>query len=289
MKSIAIVGAGRLGTSLAYALSKKGFVIKALSCRSKASADESREKIGQGTATTDNVRAASQGEVVFLTVPDDDIEPTAHKLAASPLDWEEKVVFHCSGLLTSLVLDPLRSKGASTASIHPCFPFPRKQSDQNLFQNIFFALEGDDLAVDEAKDIVHMIGGSHFVIHPENKSCYHIACSMVSNMSVALFFTALSLLSTCGLEEDEAKKVLWPLLEGTLHNVNKIDIFDALTGPVTRGDLTTIKKHLEELKKFPKARRIYIDLAKKALEMTGRGEKIPSEKIRALEALLERE
>ena len=289
MRSIAIIGAGRLGTSLAYALSKKGFKITAFSCRSKASAEESEEKIGQGISTTDNVHAASKGEIVFLTVPDDGIEYIVRELAASPLSWEEKIVFHCSGLLTSVALDPLRSKGAHTASVHPCFSFPKKKSDPNLFQGIFFALEGDDLAVNEAKDIVQKIGSSYFMIRAEDKACYHTACSMASNMSITLFYTALSLLSNCGFEEVEAKKILWPLLEGTLHNVNKIDIFDALTGPVVRGDLITIKKHLAELKKFPKARRIYIELAKQALEMAERGNKTLSEKITALEALLERE
>jgi predicted short-subunit dehydrogenase-like oxidoreductase (DUF2520 family) len=112
---------------------------------------------------------------------------------------------------------------------------------------------------------------------------------MASNMSVVLFYTAQSLLGQCGIAEEEAKKILWPLLEGTLHNVNKIDIFDALTGPISRGDVTTIQKHLAELKKFPKARQIYIELAKQALEMAKQGDKIPDETVSAVEALLEHE
>lgn len=289
MKPIAIIGAGRLGASLGYALSKKGYTIKALSCRSKSSAEDSRQKIGQGTASTDNVRTADQGEIVFLTVPDDAIEYVAKELESSPLDWREKIVLHCSGLLTSHALDPLQSKGAHTASVHPCSSFPKKQSRIDLFQGIFFALEGDEGAVSAVKDIVSTIGGLHFMIRAEDKACYHTACSLASNMSVALLYTAISLLSECGLGQDEAKKILRPLLEGTLHNVNKIDIFGALTGPVARGDLTTIKKHLAELKKFPSARRIYIDLAKQSLEMAKRGNKTPREKISAMEALLERE
>jgi predicted short-subunit dehydrogenase-like oxidoreductase (DUF2520 family) len=257
MKSIAIIGAGRLGASLGHVLSKKGYTIKALSCRSLASAEESRQMIGQGMASTDNVRTADKGEIVFLTVPDDGIEGVVEELASSPLKWEEKVVFHCSGLSTSRLLHPLRSKGARTASVHPCFSFPKKQARQNLFQDIYFALEGDDSAVASAKDIICMIGGFHFTIRAEDKACYHTACSMASNMSVALLYTAISLITQCGLGEDEAKKVIWPLLEGTLHNVNKIDIFDALTGPVARGDLTTIRKHLVELEKFPSSSRIY--------------------------------
>jgi predicted short-subunit dehydrogenase-like oxidoreductase (DUF2520 family) len=289
MKSIAIIGAGRLGTSLGYALSKKGYSIKALSCLSISSAEESRQKIGQGKASTDNVRTADQGEIVSLTVPDDEIEHVVQELVSSPLSWEEKIVFHCSGLLTSSVLHPLQIKGAHTASVHPCFSFPKKQRRPDLFQGIYFALEGDDTAVATAKDIISTIGGLHFKIRAEYKACYHTACSMTSNLSVALLYTAISLLSNCGIREDKAQKILWPLLEGTLHNVNKIDIFDALTGPVARGDLSTIRKHLAELERSPSARRIYIGLAKQALEMVKRENKIPKEKISVLEALLEHE
>ncbi len=289
MKSIAIIGAGRLGTSLGYALSKKGYAINALSCRSITSAEESRQKIGQGVATTDNVRTADQAETVFLTVPDDEIEAVVKELVSSPLNWEEKIAFQCSGLLTSRVLDPLRAKGVYAASVHPCFSFSKKHSSQDLFHGVHFALEGDDLAVAAAKDIIYAIGGLYFMIHAKDKACYHTACSLASNMSVALLYTAISLLGRCGLGEDEAKKVLGPLLEATLHNVNKINIFDALTGPVARGDLTTIKKHLIELEKFPPVRRIYVDLAKQALEIAKRRDKIPREKISAMAALLEYE
>jgi predicted short-subunit dehydrogenase-like oxidoreductase (DUF2520 family) len=289
MTSIAIIGAGSLGTSLGYALSKKGYPIKALSCLSISSAEESRQKIGQGKASTDNLLTADQGEIVFLTVPDDAIEHVVKELASSPLNWEEKIVFHCSGLLISRVLRPLQTKGAHTASVHPCFSFPKKQRRADLFQGIYFALEGDDLAVAAAKDIIRTIGGLHFKIRAENKACYHTACSMTSNLSVALLYTAISLLGKCGIREEKARKILWPLLEGTLHNVNIIDIFDALTGPLARGDLSTIRKHLKELEQSPSARRIYIDLAKQALEMAKRGNKITKEKISMLEGLLEHE
>jgi predicted short-subunit dehydrogenase-like oxidoreductase (DUF2520 family) len=289
MKNIAIIGAGRLGTSMSYALSKNGFKIHALSCTSISSAEESQQIIGQGNTFTDNIRAADRGEIVFLTVPDDEIEPVVQELASSPLSWEEKIVFHCSGLLTSEVLMPLQIKGAHTASVHPCLSFPKKESKADLFHQIYFALEGEDLAVTAAKDIINRLGGLHFKINADNKICYHTACSLTSNMSVALLYTAISLLGKCGIREDEAKKVLWPLLEGTLHNVNKIDIFEALTGPVARGDLATVKKHLAELEQSPSARRIYIDLARQALKMAKRGNKIPEEKVKALEVLLEHE
>lgn len=289
MKHIAIIGAGRLGTSLGYALTRRGYTVEAISCRSADSSEESRQKIGQGTASTDNVRTADSGEVVFITVPDDEIEGIVEELGTSLLKWDEKIVFHCSGLLTSRILLPLRTLGAQTASLHPCFSFPKKENTPDLFQGIYFALEGDDIAVTVAKEIVGAIGGFTFNIRAENKACYHTACSMASNLSVVLLYTAISLLSRCGHGEEEAKKILWPLLEGTLHNVNKIDIFSALTGPVVRGDLATIEKHLAELEKHPSARRVYIDLTKQALEMVKRTNAIRQDKISAMEALLEYE
>lgn len=286
MKSVAIIGAGRLGTSMGYALSQRDYTIIALSCLTMPSAEESQKIIGQGHASTDNVRTADRGEILFLTVPDDEIARVVQELVSSPLSWEGKTVFHCSGLLTSSILEPLQTKGAHTASLHPCYSFPRKESRPDLFQDIYFALEGDDSAVAAAEEIIQRIGGVDIKIRAEDKANYHTACSLTSNMSVALFYTAIALLSQCGITEEKAKKVLWPLLEGTLQNVNKIDIFDALTGPVARGDLNSVRTHLAELEHSPIARRIYIDLARQALEMTKRGGRIPKEKVSALEALL---
>ncbi len=286
MKNIAIIGAGRLGTSLAHALSQKGYSIKALSCRSLCSAEESRHIIGQGSPSTDNVRTASQGEILFLTVPDDELGRAAKDLASAALEWKGKFVFHCSGLLTSKTLAPLKKKGAHTASVHPGQSFPNKECPIDIFQGVFFALEGDAQALSVAKDIVKILGARHFTIRTKDKASYHTACSLASNMCVVLLYSAISLLSECGIGEKQAKKILWPLVEGTLHNVNKIDIFSALTGPVPRGDLNTIKKHLAELKKFPSLHGIYIDLARQALEMAKRGKKVSREKISAMEALL---
>lgn len=289
MKNIAIIGAGRLGTALGRALSKKGYAIKALSCRSLLSVEESQRIIGQGISLLDNIQASLYGEILFLSAPDDELKGVVKELESAPLQWEGKVVFHCSGLQTSKILEPLKAKGAHTASVHPIQSFPSKQTSPDVFQGIYFALEGDPEAVSTAREIVQTLGARHFLIRPEEKASYHTACSMASNMCVVLLDSAISLLRECGMGEEQAKKILWPLIEGTLHNVNKIDISDALTGPVPRGDVNTIKKHLEELKKFPLIRRIYIDLAHQALEMAKGLKKVPEEKISAMEALLARE
>ncbi len=90
MTDVSIIGAGRLGTSLGYALLKKGYKIKALSCRTISSAEESKEIIGEGIASIDNIQTARVGEIVFLCLPDEEISKVARVLASSDINWLKK-------------------------------------------------------------------------------------------------------------------------------------------------------------------------------------------------------
>jgi len=134
MKTVAIIGAGRLGTSLGIALKKNGYPIKALSCLRLSSARESSRLIGEGQPYTDNLKAAGTSRIIIITVPDDKIKKSAEKLASGIPDWEEKLVWHCSGLLPSRILDPLKAKGAMTASVHPVQSFAKKNAAPDMFK-----------------------------------------------------------------------------------------------------------------------------------------------------------
>jgi predicted short-subunit dehydrogenase-like oxidoreductase (DUF2520 family) len=289
MKPIAIIGAGRLGASLGYSLSRKGYAITAVSTRSQHSAEESGRLIGQGEPLIDNAQAARSAQIIILSVPDDDIPKVVNELAAQKLDWEGKLVFHCSGLYPSSLLKILEAKGAQTASVHPNQSFPRKLNDENAFKGVYFALEGGEQARAAAENIVHDLGGHPFVIQAEDKPVYHAACSVASNLFVALLDVALSLLQQCGLEPDTGRELLLPLVERTLQNVKKLNTSEALSGPIVRGDHKSVKKHLDALEKSPFFREAYITLASQALEITKRRREIPPDKIKALEDLLGRE
>lgn len=286
MIDIAIIGAGRVGASLGYALRKKGYRIKAFSCKSLESARKSRKIIGRGKPLTDIREVASKGEIVFLCVPDGKIERIAKEIARSDIDWSRKTVFHCSGLLPSQILSPLKKKGALTASFHPVQSFPAKSAEIKQFKGIYFGLEGCREAISLAKTIVRNLGGRALILQPSDKPLYHAACSMASNFLVVLLDTAASLLAHLGFEE-ESFKILFPLVKGTLHNVKKFNISSSLTGPLVRGDRKSLGMHLESLRPLPSHREIYSALAKQALEIARKDKKLTSQKIRALKKLLE--
>lgn len=286
MINISIIGAGRVGACLGYALRKKGYRIKAFSCKTLSSARESRKIISEGKPLTDNREVASKGEIVFLCVPDEEIERTAKELARTDIDWSKKAVFHCSGLLPSQILSPLKRKGALTASFHPVQSFPAKRAEAKQFKGIYFGLEGCPEALSLAKTIVGKLGGRALILQPSEKPLYHAACSMASNFLVVLLDQATSLLAHVGFEE-ESLKILFPLVKGTLHNVKKFNIGSSLTGPLVRGDSKSLGIHLESLRRFPLHREIYSALAKQALEIARKDKKLTSQKIRALKKLLE--
>jgi predicted short-subunit dehydrogenase-like oxidoreductase (DUF2520 family) len=285
MIEIAILGAGRLGTTLGRALAEKDYTITALTCRRKKSAAESRAIVGQGRALTDNVAAARPAGVVFICVPDEAIAGLASRLARSRVDWTGKTVFHTSGLLPARVLEPLRKRGASIASFHPVQAFPSKTTRPDHFRGVAFGLEGDRDAVALAGVFARKLGGRIFIIPEEAKPFYHAALSIASNFLVVLLDAAARLLKEANVPQDEAAGMLLPLLQGTLHNVKELNTEASLTGPLVRGDAASIKAHLEALERWPRYADVYKKLSLLGLEMV-RKRGLNAQKFEALKDLL---
>ena len=287
MKSFSLVGAGRVGTSLGKALSEIGYTLKSLSCATQREAEETRRIIGKGKPSTDNIDTAQNAELLFITVPDERIEPVVQELASSPLSWQNKTVFHCSGFLPSAVLQPLKTKRASTASLHPIQSIPSKETAPSVFQNIYFSLEGEKRAILLGQKIVHDLGSRSIQIKPEDKPCFHAALSISSNFLVVLIDSVLNLLKSAGLSETKAIQILRPLLNGTLRNISNNNVRTALTGPLIRGDRQTVYAHLEALKKFKDLEDLYRHLATMALDKIGKEKALPTKKIKELRRILE--
>jgi predicted short-subunit dehydrogenase-like oxidoreductase (DUF2520 family) len=285
MMNISIIGAGKLGTCLGYALAHKGYRIQALSSRHLSSSALSSKIIGQGKPLTDNIQAACEGKIIFLCLPDEEIVKVAEELFRANLCWANKIVYHCSGLLSSRILKPLKDQGAAIASFHPIQSFSQKDAPATEFKGIYFGLEGDKKALDMAQKIVRQLEGHTLLLKEKDKALYHAACSIASNFFVVLLDMATALLKQTGLSEKKILECLLPLVEGTLRNVNKFDTKAALTGPIARGDLKSVQKHLRALEKFPLYQDLYKKLAAHALEIAG-SEKLPRQKIRALKKML---
>ncbi len=285
MREFSIVGAGRLGTSLAHTLVRKGWRLGVIADVDLAAARESRAIVGSGAATSDLGRAARGSGVLFITVPDDAVEAVAKKLSRAAGDWRGRVVFHTSGLLPAEALGALKDRGAATGSLHPVRSFPKKTMPVSHFKGIFWGVQAEGEALKTARAIVRSLGGRVHRIAAADKPLYHAACSLASNAFVSLEATAAGLLTAAGFDESTALAVLAPLLEGTLQNVKEFGWEKALTGPVVRGDVGTVRRHLVALAPFPAQDAVYRSLGLAALDLAAkRG--LPPARVRALRRLL---
>jgi predicted short-subunit dehydrogenase-like oxidoreductase (DUF2520 family) len=286
MTDVSIIGAGRLGACLGFALSRRGYKVKAVSCLTLAEAKESAKLLVGSNASTDNARTAEQGTVVFLCLPDNKIPRVASELARAKVDWSKKVVFHCSGLLPARVLTPLEKKGASIGSLHPALPFAQKKPEPGQFQGVFFGLEGDKNSLATARKMVRALGGHAFILQEKDKAAYHAGCSIASNYLVVLLESAVLVLMKTGLSEEQATQILFPLAKRTLQNVKDLGVEASLTGPIVRGDGETIKEHFKALKELPPVLDLYSRLGARALRIAQK-RKLPLGTVRALKRLLE--
>ncbi len=287
MTDIAIIGAGRLGTSLGFSLSRAGFKVKSLSCLTLREARESARIIGTAPqALADNAKAAARGEIVLLCLPDEEIPKVVRELSSSSVPWSNRTVLHCSGLLSSSVLFPLKKKGAVIGSLHPIQAVCRKSPLPGQFRNVFFGLEGEKKALNVAARIVKSLHGHALVLEQKDKPAYHAACVFASNFMVVILDAATSILQGIGFSAEQAGRTLFPLIEGTLQNVKEFGVGASLTGPIVRGDIATIKAHIKAIRSVPSLRRLYSALGAQALKIA-RKRGLPPGKIKALRKLLE--
>jgi predicted short-subunit dehydrogenase-like oxidoreductase (DUF2520 family) len=286
MKTFSIVGAGRLGTSLAAALARRGWQLEVIVDREARAARESRRILGQGRTSTALAAAAKARGAVIIAVPDGAVGRVASALARSDASWTGRNVFHTSGLLPSAILAPLAGRGARVASLHPVQAFPRKDMPASIFEGITWGLEGDAAAVTAAEKIVRALRGNVLLLSAKDKPAYHAACALASNALIALEWTAARVLGRAGVPEEDAFGTLLPLVQGTLQNVKSFGLKKAVTGPVLRGDVATVKKHLEALRGDAGARRVYAVLGRQLLRLATMKD-LPAGRVRALKRLLE--
>jgi len=285
MTRVAVLGAGRLGTSLGAALRRAGYRVAAVSCRRPASARESARLVGGAAPFTDMLAAAERGSILFICLPDREIAGAAVGLAAAAAGISGKTIFHVSGALPAATLAPLRARGANVASFHPVRSFPKKDGSGKTFAGVTIALEGDPKAVAAGARIAKALGGRALRLRPEQRPAFHAACSVLSNYLVVLFDMAETTLRRAGIRNRNAARALRDLAQETLRNVNSVDTGRALTGPIVRGDTETVARHLQALRARPRLREAYVALGRLALDLAVR-QGLPTDRIRALRTLL---
>ncbi len=283
MMKVGFVGAGTVGTALAVRLSQGGYQVVAVSSRSHSSSEKLAESVPDCRAVENNQAVADTAELVFITTPDDAIGPVT-----AGIQWHAgQDVVHCSGADSTATLEPARKLGANVGAFHPLQTFASvKEAVENIAGSTF-AVEAEEPLLSTLKDMATTLDGNWIELKASDKVIYHAAAVIACNYLVALVKLATDLWQTFDVPPEQATKALLPLLRGTINNIDNIGIPQCLTGPIARGDIGTITKHITALQEAaPAVLSTYCELGRQAIPIAIAKGKINQQQADELQAIL---
>jgi len=240
---VGIVGAGAVGTALGAALSRAGWPIAAVASRDAGRRDRFRSLVPGARGFAEANALLDEVELVILAVPDDAIPALASQLHL----YSGQAMIHTSGALGAEVLEPARAAGTQVGAFHPLVAFADTERAIVALHGATIAVEGDDQLAALLADMADDLGATAVRLAPGSKAAYHAAAVLAAGGFVALLDAIAELGRVAGLDEPGSLAIYGGLIEQTLGNARALGISAALTGPMTRGDVGTLRGHLAAL------------------------------------------
>jgi predicted short-subunit dehydrogenase-like oxidoreductase (DUF2520 family) len=288
MKTLNIIGAGRVGRTLA-ALWRQRHVMEIHDVFNRApqSTRDAVAFIGAGRAA-ESLATMRPADLWMLATPDSELPSAAARLAASGRLRAGDLVFHCSGALASSELRASFMADVHVASVHPLKTFADPQDAARTFAGTYCVAEGDAAALSTLKPAFEQIGARVSEIDPQHKTIYHAASVIVSNYLTALLEAGLQCYEKAGLPRDTAAAMMAPLVRETVDNIFKLGTVKALTGPIARGDAAVVERQVRALQAFdPRIADVYRALGRLAVDLSRAQGGAPTLSLQAIEALLQ--
>lgn len=247
MTTVAVLGTGRVAHALVNALARAGLEVSIRSAR-------------------DPQRAMTlSADLAVLAVSDDAIGPVAAALAQEAADGDAhdakspeggaRAVVHCSGALDRTPLAPLADRGWRTGGWHPLQAFATP--DSPIPSGVTWGITADEVLTARLVELTLLLGGHPLELRDEDRARYHAAAAIASNYTDVLVYHAALLLQDCGLERDAALRALLPLVRTSMDGLERAGLPAGLTGPLSRGDVGTVRRHLAALADRPETERLY--------------------------------
>ena len=284
MERIGFIGAGKVGTAFGVRLAEQGFpVVGAMDILP----DEARRFADSisGCATYDGAQQlADEMDFVFITTSDDAIAQVAGEV-----NWHEgQSVVHCSGANSAAILEPARKVGAHVGCMHPCNTFASvAQSLENL-PGSTFTLEAEEPVLSDLKRFAEALKGRAMMLREEDKPLYHASICIACNYMYTIVNIATDMWKHFGIDQADALSACMPILKGTLNNLENVGFPGCLTGPIARGDVGTIRKHLQALEdKEPEIVPLYKALGLETIPIGRAKGTLTEDKATQLKALFE--
>ena len=241
--TIGIIGYGKVGESLTFALHKLGFNVFIYTRTLPDKQVHSRYVLPTMK------QLVEKAHIIFITVPDKNITATARNIAQAQKDLTNKIFFHTSGAKTSEELKMLKHQGAFTASFHPLQTFPQTINSLSAWKNVYCVLEGDKAAIKKGKFLCKKLHMNSFVLAAKKKIYYHSAAVLSSNFLVLLIQMSQELALLAGIDKKKYKSLFYPLIAQSLENILNNELGKALSGPLVRKDFNVIRTQISRIKK----------------------------------------
>lgn len=281
--AVAIAGTGRVAQALGRLLVERGVPVIAVGGRNPERARIAASFIGRKVQAASIAQLPALARRILIAVTDEAIEEVARVLAAAGM--RDGIALHTCGACGAEALQPLADAGVSCGSLHPLQTFASARQALGCLPGSCFAIDGDPAAVAWARELAQRIGGRAVVVDRERRPLYHAAAVMSGNYLIALIDAAAMLMVAAGFEEKAGRRALAPLMETSMANALRDGPLAALTGPVQRGDIETVTRHLRALSQVPETiRKLYCAAGLHAVQIARRKGLAP-DKAAEMEAL----
>lgn len=281
---IGFIGAGRLGRALAWRLDRSGLRVVAAASGALSEAQELCARIPRSEAVSAQ-QVVDGCDLVFVTTPDSIIET-----ACSALRWREGLAaVHCSGATEVVALAAARDQGASIGGFHPMQTFGDPDAAVASLPGSTITIEAEDPRLESMlAQLAERLGCRINRLPPGMRARYHAAAGFTSQFVNALFAEAAKVWASWGASEDDVVRAMMPMVRGTLASIESAGIARGMPGPVSRGDVGTVEKHVASLTPLgPHTMDFYRTLCRTTIGLALESGAIDAERARRFEAVLE--
>jgi len=273
-----VLGAGRAGTGLTRAFRMSGIPVVGLHGRH---VHEGPDPVTAGTIPATIATAT----VVLVAVRDAQIDDALRELLEAPLA-PDAVVLHASGSAEPAMLDQVRAHGHAAGTFHPLVPIADPLRAPQQLCGAWVGIDGDERAKTASRDLAAALGCHVFDIPPGQKARYHAAAVIVSNFPAVLLATGDRVLAETGIPAEAAEQALRALFLAAIGNLRRQHGAVSLTGPILRGDVDTIRRHLVALADDPGALEVYRSLSRALVDLASDAG-TDADRLQAIRAMLD--
>ena len=265
--TIGFIGIGLVGRALGLALNRQGYRVNGMHSRTLSSARDAAAQLRDCQVYEEAQDLCDAVDLVFITTPDRVIEPIAGQLQWRP----GQGAVHCCGAMSVEALAPAAAQGALAGAFHPCQTFAgaaRPEQAVDRLKGVTFVISADGWLLDFLRDMACRLGGKAVSIPDEQRPLYHASSVLACGYLTALLKSAVDIWEGMGFTAEEAIEALYPLSLATLENAHNLGLAASATGPVMRGDASTVETHLDALAESqPHLLHGYLTLARASLPM----------------------